>query len=220
MHSSRLRGTDFSITYRGQDVSHARFFAGFKSTDRLGLLAPTRFDGLGAVVLVMAYVTAFYDRYREKGVDFFAYPDFFSFQESEPVANYSMFDIWPEHKNVLIGGEQPERAASITDRGVGVLLVPEGRTGEITIEPVGLASARRTIRRCFAYSSSGCAAEADLAVRCKDPDLANWARKVIDSVPGSEPDPKREYWERTIEAGSMPEQKFREIPLDRALAAI
>ena len=220
MHSSRLRGTDFSITYRGQDVSHARFFANFKYTDRVGLLAPTRFDGLGAAVLVMAYVTAFYDRYRERGVDFFAYPDFFSFQESEPVANYSMFDIWPHHKNVLIGGEQHERAASITDRAVGVLLVPEDRACEVTIEPVGMASARRNIRRCFAYSSSGWAAEADLAVSCKDPDLANWARKVIDSVPASEPDPRREYWERTIEGGCMPEQKFREIPLDQALAAI
>ncbi len=220
MHSSRLRGSDFSISYRRRDVSHAHFFAEFKATHRLGLLAPTRFDGLGAVVLVMAYVTAFYDRYREKGAEFFAYPDFFSFQENEPVANYSMFDIWPHHKNVLIGGEQHERAAAITDRSVHILLVPEGRTSEIRIEPVGIESARRNIGRCFAYSSSGCAADADLAVRCADPALADWARKVIDSAPGSSPDPNGEYWEKTISAGCLPEQKFREISLDQALAAI
>ena len=67
-------------------------------------------------------------------VEFFAYPDFFTFQLQQPVANYGMFDVWPHHKNVFIGGSQDERAAAITDRAVNFLLVPEDRTGEVTIE--------------------------------------------------------------------------------------
>ena len=220
MHSSKLRGNDFSITCNGVNVSHAQFFADFKATDRVGLLAPDRLDGLGAGILIMAYVTAFYDRYREKGDEFFAYPDFFSFQEIEPVADYGWFDISPHHKDILIGGEQDERAASITDRAVDILLVPEGRTQSVSIKPVEIESARRNIQRCFTYSPSGCATDAELVVSCDEAELGDWARKILDSVPESAGDLNREYWENTLRAGGLPEQKFREISLDQALAAI
>ena len=37
-----------------------------------------------------------------------------------------MFDIWPEHKDVLVGTDAVERLNAITDRGVNILLVPDG----------------------------------------------------------------------------------------------
>lgn len=80
MHSSSLRGSDFKIVWRGDAVSHANFFTKVRDTDRVGVVIPHALDGIGAITLIMAYVTAFYDRYRERGSDFYAYPDFFRFK--------------------------------------------------------------------------------------------------------------------------------------------
>ncbi|MBM3459911.1 MAG: hypothetical protein FJX77_15425, partial [Armatimonadetes bacterium] len=80
MHSSGLRGTDFDLAFQGRSVAHAEFFRDWRSTDRVGLLTPDPTEGLGAATLVLACVTAFYDRYRERKEEFFAYPDYFTFQ--------------------------------------------------------------------------------------------------------------------------------------------
>ncbi len=116
VHSSKLRGTDFQIRYRGEEISHADFFSDLAKTDRLGVLAPARYEGAGAVTLILAYVTAFYDRYRAEGDDFFAYPDFFTFQRREPIASYGWLDISPGHKNVRVPDGANETAQAITDR--------------------------------------------------------------------------------------------------------
>ena len=80
MHSSKLRGSDFHLKTSGNRIDHRAFFADFAKTDRLGVFAPERYEAAGAATLIMAYVTAFYDCYRSEGADFFAYPDFFTFQ--------------------------------------------------------------------------------------------------------------------------------------------
>ena len=110
MHSTAVfASTDFDIVDRGQATTHARYFSGFARTERLGLFAPDGCEGAGATILVMACVTAFYDRYREEGGDFFAYPDFFSFQRRQPPASYAMFDIWPGHKDVSGSRKEPTK---------------------------------------------------------------------------------------------------------------
>jgi hypothetical protein len=220
MHSSFLRGTHFDLTYKGRKLPHAEYFADFERTERVGVVSPDRFDAIGAGKLLLAYITAFYDRYRQQGAEFFAYPDFFTFQLSAPIANYSMFDVWPFHKNVLLSGTQNERAAAITDRAVNILLVPEDRAGEPSIEPVGLESARRNIRRCYAYSASGAVSEPELTVTCDKPELGDWVRKVLGSVEPPESPHQRAYWESSLTADGLPAQSFREIALEEALAAI
>ncbi len=220
MHSSFLRGTDFSLNYGGKQLPHAEYFTDFRSTERLGVLSPDRFSVIGAATLIMAYVTAFYDRYREREVEFFAYPDFFTFQLQQPVANYGMFDVWPHHKNVFISGSQDERAAAVTDRAVNILLVPEDRTGEVTIEPVGLESARRNIHRCYLYSTSGVVVDPDLTITCEKPELSDWVRKVLGSVELSESPERRTFWEDALALDGLPAQSFREVSLEEALAAI
>ena len=89
----------------------------------MGVVIPRRVEGVGAITLIMAYVTAFYDRYRERVSEFFAYPDFFTFQHEAPCADYGMCDIWPRHKNVHVAGGAQLTAEAVTDRGVNVLLV-------------------------------------------------------------------------------------------------
>ncbi|MBT4500901.1 MAG: hypothetical protein HOC74_24440 [Gemmatimonadetes bacterium] len=220
MHSSSLRGTDFDIAWSGEAVPHAEFFSSVRDIDRLGIAIPHRLEAIGAITLIMAYVTAFYDRYRERGSEFFAYPDFFTFQRESPCANYSMFDIWPHHKNIHVGTDPQHAVEAITDRGVTVLLVPDGDPGEAEIAPVEMESARRNVGRCFAYSETGATAPADLTVECESGLLRDFALAVIDSVPADDASQKlREQWQERMAADRL-KQSFRQLPLTDALQRI
>ncbi len=215
MHSSSLRGADFRVEWRGREIAHAAFFSQVKDTERVGIFTPQRFEGLGALTLIMAYVTAFYDRYRERRAEFFAYPDFFTFQRGAPAADYGMCDIWPPHKNVWVPEDAQRAVEAITDHGVTVLLVPDEQTRETQIAPAELESARRTVGRCFAYSGSGTVNPANLVVECVSPLLREWGLAVLDSVPAGEvAPPLRCQWS----AQPAPlRQSFRELELREAL---
>ncbi len=219
MHSSRiLSRTDFELRYRGEEQSHEEFFADFATTDRLGVVAPNRWEGVGAITLITAYVTAFYDRYRETGDEFFAYPDFFTFQRRRPLARYGMMDIWPDHKSVFVPESANDTASAITDRGVNVLLVPEREPApEPSFEKVQLESLRRNVRRTFVYDPNGRVDEADLEVVSSCPALREWVAKVFDSVTD---DPEvqqiRDQWFEGLGPDCL-RQSFREIELEEAL---
>ncbi|MDA0839205.1 MAG: hypothetical protein O3B01_12025 [Planctomycetota bacterium] len=165
----------------------------------------------------MAYVTAFYDRYRESRTDFRAYPDFFTFQRADPVADYGMLDIWPSHKNVLVSSAAGETAAAITDRGVNILLVPDGPEKEIDFDALQIESARRNVNRCFAYSFEGKVDPSDMIIECDAEPLRNYALAVFDSVNSEEDSqPKRGLWLSHVQSDSLT-QSFREISLMEAL---
>lgn len=205
------------MAWRGAPVAHSAFFASYRLADRVGIVTPAPFDGLGAITLAMAYVTAFYDCYRARGGDFFAYPDFFAFERQAPPADYAMCDIWPPHKNVLVPDRPQETLEAIVDRAVTVLLVPDGPGREAAFEPAAAESARRNIARCFAYSPDGEAAEADLAIECAAEPLLGYAMAVFDSAPVHDAEGRlRRRWRERIQAGRL-RQSFREIALDDAL---
>ncbi|SNC65663.1 hypothetical protein SAMN04487881_1339 [Marinobacter sp. es.048] len=222
MHSSSLRGRDFKITQDGEAIPHADLFSSFQDTDRLGILVPRRFEGIGAMNLIMAYVTAFYDRFRERGPEFYAYPDFFTFQREAPCADYGMFDIWPNHKNVHVPHDAQGTAEAISGRGVNVLLVPDNDADarEVTISPVERESARRNVQHCFAYSESGTAASFDLVIECRSELLRGYALPVLDSVPADESMlEQRRQWEARLASDTL-RQTFRKMDFDDALRRI
>ena len=220
MHSSSIRGTDFKILWRGKAVHHAEFFSSVRDTDRVGVVIPHRLEGIGAITLIMSYVTAFYDRYRERGSDFFAYPDFFTFQGETPCADYCMCDIWPYHKNVHVSQDAQQTAEAITDRGVTVLLVLNNDLGEVEIASAELESARRNVRRCFAYSESGTTASSDLVIECRSHLLRDFALPVLDSVPADDTLlEQRGRWLEQMATGRL-SQSFRELDLSEALRRI
>ena len=215
MHSATLRGADFVLRWRGALVPHAEFFAAVHATARIGVVIPQRLDALGAITLIMAYVTAFYDRYRERGGDFFAYPDYFTFQRASPCADYGMCDIWPPHKQVLVPADAQRTLEAVTDRGVNVLLVPDGEGRDSRLAPVERESARRSIVRCFAYSASGHAAQGDLIIACARRLLREYALAVCDSAPADDPlQMLRQPW---LTPDGDVAQSFREVTLDEAL---
>ena len=212
MHSSNLRGSDFHLSWKGREVSHREFFRDHGRNTRVGLLAPDGTGGVGAVTFAMACVTAFYDGFREDGGDFFAYPDFFTFQRQERLVNYGYFDFWPD-KDVRVSNDRNATVAAIADRAVNVLLVPDNSPTERRIEVVQNERIRRTLQRCFVYSSRGVVAGADLVIRCAVEPFTTYVANVLSSVDEPMPD-----WLDTQD-GDRPalEQSFRETTIDDAL---
>jgi hypothetical protein len=222
MHSTVLRGVDFRIVRRGEVEPHERFFRDLSGTDRIGIVTHGRLDALGTLTLLMAHVTAFYDRYRETGAEFFAYPDYFVFQRDAPVADYGMCDIWPQHKNVLVPPGAAAMLQAVTDRAVSVLLVPEAHPAPVPAElpRVGLESARRTVRTCWCYSASGGLRAAECEIETAFEPLAEYARRVIASLP---PDHRPQDLEAAWSARPDPSllrQSFRRLVLEEALALL
>jgi hypothetical protein len=220
MHSTEILRTDsFEFQVDGEPVTHADYFQSFTKTRRLGLLAPNRIDGFGAINLLMAHVTAFYDRYREDGGKFFAYPDFFAFQPAPPLAEYAMCDIWPGHKLVASGTAPSDVLQSITDRGVNILIVPDAEPEQHELEVVALESARRNIDRCYAYAFDGAVDRADVVIRCASSPLDEWAEAALRTL-GDQPEllEHAQAWLDRCRADEILEQSYRRIDLDEALA--
>ena len=218
MHSSSLRGDDFEMAVGGRAVRHDEHFRRFTRTRRLGLVAPTRTDGAGAINLVMAYVTAFYDDYRAEGGEFFAYPDFFTFQRQSPPADYGMFDIGPYHKCVAVEPDAAQTLQAITDRGVNVLLVPDGAPVGNSFGDVELASARRNIDRCYVYAFEGRVDDADVTIRCARSPFDQWVGQMFDTVKDDPSLPqRRRAWFDQCSADHL-EQSFRRVSMSEALA--
>ena len=224
MHSSGLRGEDFRLRRDGTPVSHAALFADVAATDRLGVFAPQGGEGLVVCLLILAHITAFYDRYRAQNEEFFAYPDYFTFQRRSPCVNYGSLDVWPAHKDVTVGSDRGDTLAAITDRAISILAVPlrapqadragvrpadgpgddvEARATAARVERVRLASAQRTIRRCYLYSPNGQVTDASLRVSCTHPEAAQWISSTAQAA--------------GVEVDTAAEQRYREVTLERAL---
>ena len=212
MHSSILRGSDFHLSWTGREVSHQDFFRDHTRQTRVGLLAPDGTEGIGAVTLAMACVTAFYDGFREEGGEFFAYPDFFTFQRLDRLANYGSFDFWPD-KDVRVADDRNATIAAIADRAIEVLLVPDSPPTERPYEPVQDERIRRTLRRCFVYSRHGEVADADLVIRCAVEPFGTYVANVLRSVD----EPMSDWLENQDDETPVLAQSFRETGIDDAL---
>ncbi|MBT6622772.1 MAG: hypothetical protein HN780_06060 [Gemmatimonadetes bacterium] len=218
MHSSSLRDSDFQIIADGTSVELCHYFSGYSNTKRLGLFAPNRLEGVGAITLVMAHVTAFYNTYRANNEEFFAYPDYFTFQSLEPKAIYSLFDIWPDHKSVAVSTDSVERLNAITDRAINILLVPAGASTAHDFERQQLAAATRLIDTCYIYSEDGTLTDPDLVIRCNTDPFDKWIESVFNSIPGGEAAAKT--WRSAHNKEDTIEQSFRRIGLQEALTLL
>lgn len=146
MHSSKELASDmFCIEVAGRRVaSAAELIPGFTAQDRLGVVIR---EPLGAVwnsALILALVTAFYDKQRALNPDFFIYPDYYIFHTGCSLGMYSMFDVWPDHKWVAVEDEAEALLRAINDRGITALVLPERepRAGPLQRQTVSSALGR------------------------------------------------------------------------------
>jgi hypothetical protein len=155
MHTTGLRGHDFDIRAGGTPATIDDVFPGFDEDDRLGIVITADHGAAGAATLILAAVTAFYDRLRLTGEPFFAYADYFAFHVGGRRGSLRKLDVWPEHKEVVVAAEAEPVLQAINDRGITRLLVPDGTPRTPVLARETMASARRRIRTAVAYAPGG-----------------------------------------------------------------
>jgi hypothetical protein len=182
VHTSRqLTNGTFAITAGGAPASVFDLFPDFDRSDRLGIVVGGPHRLVGASLLVLAAVHRFYELKRQLADEFWIYPDYFAFHVEGPHGHHGAVDIWPPHKEVVVGASGTELLQAINDRAITRLVVEEdGRDpGELQAEAV--ASARSRLRSAYAYSPRG---------RVADPDVEIAGDRVTDGYVASILDPR------------------------------
>jgi hypothetical protein len=175
MHTAQeLSSSAFAIEVGGRSAGLRDVLPGFTDRDRVGVVVRRQCGATGASTLILAAVTAFYDVQRDRhGPDgFFIYPDYFLFHVGARFGDHGMLDVWPAHKEVLVGDNPEELLRAINDRGVTRLLVEDLPPREPDFERESLASARDRIVTALAYSPYG---------RVSDPDVTVAGNRVTES---------------------------------------
>ncbi len=210
MHTSRaLSSGDFEIQANGGQVTIDDLLPGFDEHARLGIVVTRDGGAAGASTLILAAVTAFYDRLRAIGTEFFAYPDFFAFHVAGTGSHppgLRKLDVFPEHKEPMVPDEAEEILRAINDRAITHLLVPERATSG----PLGREtrhSAQRRIRAAIAYSPDGRVARSDVAITA-----APQAEEFVTAMLGRPRD--------LAGADGRPRETFRRIAVDDALGML
>jgi hypothetical protein len=180
MHTSKeLRRDSFAIEIDGESASVDDVLIGFGGHDRLGLVVRDPCGAVGASNLLLAAVTAFYDRHRARGEEFFIYPDYFLFHVGRPLGDHSMLDVFPSHKEVVVPDDLEAILEAVNDRAITWLVVPEGESGKAQLAAETRASAHSRIVGAFAYSPTGRVAHGDVRIAGNDITEA-YVRAVLD----------------------------------------
>ncbi|ALS21188.1 MULTISPECIES: hypothetical protein [Paenibacillus] len=187
MHTTDLiRTSDFAFELDGQPVSFEQIFPGFHAADRVGIVVRDSGGSIGASGLLAASIAKFYDFYREhlgNGPDKLRiYPDYYVFHVGIRHLDHYWMDIWPPHKEVVVGDEPELVLEAINDRGITRLLVQDAvpyqaaalyePIPEESIDPEcalflqeTISSAEKRILTSLAYSPSGRTRDGDIRVR-------------------------------------------------------
>jgi hypothetical protein len=219
MHTSEeLRSDNFTITVAGEPAGIETVFPGFTEHDRLGIVIGRDWGGAGASTVILAAVTAFYDRLRASEDEFMAYPDFFAFHVGQPRGTLCMLDLWPEHKELVVDADPERILEAINDRGVTRLLVEEGPTTAGSeaqplpeFHPYTRASAERRITTALSYSPNG-------RVHRPDVTIAGSARteSYVTSVL-ADAGPEAQSTRPVLQDNDRPVETFRRISTAQAL---
>jgi hypothetical protein len=212
--TEQLASADFAITLAGAPASVEELFPGFTELDRLGIVVRTGFGAVGASTLILAAVTAFYDRLRTVSDNFFAYADYFVFHVGERRGRHGKLDVWPDHKEVVVPADAEEILRAVNDRGVTRLLVEDRPPAEPALEPDTRASAERRIATCVAYSPVGRVAGADVTIAGTDT-TESYVRALLGSGGAAIFEERRALME-----DGRPVETFRRIGLEEALCRL
>ena len=221
MHTAaELASSDFVIEVAGRPASLQDVFRDFTDTDRLGVIVRRHCGATGASGLILAAVTAFYDIQRERygSGGFFMYPDYFLFHVGECWGDHGMLDVWPSHKEVVVGNESSEELLrAVNDRAVTRLLVEDRERREPGFERPSLASARNRIVSALAYSADGRVTESDVTVTGN-----RKAESYVDAVLGAEGGSRVETKAArdALRRDGIATETYRRLSLDEALARL
>jgi hypothetical protein len=220
MHSSEaLAATDFEYRNASGTRTETGSMPDIALSNRLGVVVRNPFDGIGAATFVLSCVTGFYDEYRAETDDFYAYPDYFTFQSDGRLVDYRWFDIWPDHKNVETAPKAEAVLRAINDRAVDILLVPDGPTSDPDFEATTREGFERRIDECYLYAPNGRLEDPSVSIGLPRDPAWEWIEKTLHTIDDDHVDLRarreREWYSRT-EDGTLT-QGFRRIDPEDAL---
>jgi hypothetical protein len=212
MHTSRaLSSRDFEIRADARAATLGDLLVDFDEHSRLGIVVTQNGGGAGASTLILAAVTAFYDRLRATEAEFFAYPDYFAFHVGGPRGSLRKLDIYPGHKEPVVADDAEAILEAINDRGITHLLVPDRAATGLAAPATDREtrhSAQRRIRAAIAYSPAGRVAAADITITA-----APQAEEFVSAMLGSGP-------RDVVDGDGRPRETFRRLALDDALGML
>ena len=243
MHTSTdLRSDSFSVELDGRRATITDLLAGVGEHGRLGIVVDEPGGAVGASLLLLAAITAFYDAQRARTDRFYIYPDYFLFHVGGPQGDHSMLDVWPSHKEVVVPDDPDAILEAINDRAITWLLVPDREPGAMPDQREARASARDRVVAAFGYSPTGRVPDGDVRIAGNEV-TESYARAVLDpegvvAARGDGADPYaasvarradevapearaqlRAHRDRLRENG-RPLESYRRLTLDRALASL
>ena len=205
----------FEIGVAGRPARVDELFEGFGEHDRLGLVVRRPCGAVGASGLITASVTAFYDIQRERGPDFFIYPDYYLFHVGGRLGDHRRLDIWPPRKEVVVEADPQRILEALVDHGITRLVVEDAPAAEARLEAETVASARARIASCLAYSASGRVEDADVRIATN-----SVTEGYVEDILAAEPQPEIGGARRTLSEDGVPVETYRRIDLDEALALL
>lgn len=166
MHTAEeLKEATFAVEIDGRRSRASDLLPGFDEHDRLGIVVDAPCGVVGASLWLLAGIYSFYELQRQRGEDFWIYPDFFAFHVARPHGHHGALDIWPPHKEPVVAPEPTALLQAINDRGVTRLAVPDDTSATFDgLEREALASLRGRLRSAVAYSSDGRVANPDVTI--------------------------------------------------------
>jgi purine catabolism regulator len=180
MHtSSEQTDESFEVTIDHAPAQLCDLFPGLDEHDRIGLVVSSPHGALGASLLYLAAVHAFYELCRRESPDFWIYPDFFFFHVGRRHGYHGSLDVWPDHKEVLVEADGDHLLEAINDRAITRLALPDHLDIGRPARREGLASYERRTRGAFIYSSPGRATGANVSIRGDDT-TARYVGDVLD----------------------------------------
>ena len=180
MHTAKALNTEtLAVTIDGHPGDVFDLFPGFDEADRVGVVLTAPHGALGASLLYLCAVHAFYELQRQKSEDFWIYPDFYFFHVGARYGHHGSLDVWPDHKEVEVASQPDRVLEAINDRAITRLVVPDDPREDRPQGPEALASYGSRIRGAYAYSPAGAVTDADVVIAGSEV-TEEWVRDALD----------------------------------------
>ena len=183
MHTAYDIGSEmFAIRVNDHEAT-PRSLLDWELRDRLGVVVNAPLGGLGAGLLTMVSITAFYDEPARKRRKRPLYPDIYLFQVDGPWGVHGGFDFWPDRKEIFVPDDATEVLRAINSHGITHLVVPDGTSQRVVHRYKEPEAAIDRIKQCYAYSPSGKAADGDVVITASaDGVLRNFEASIMPEV--------------------------------------
>ncbi|MGK5115688.1 hypothetical protein [Geodermatophilus sp. CPCC 205506] len=184
-----MKTREFTYSVRGNAATFDDVLPDFDRNERLGIVSRTAGSSLRAAGLLLAAVGRFYEIRLAESEDFYAYPNFFVFHVGDLHGYHGMIDVWPEHKEVIVGKGPESIVSAVNDRGITRLLIEEAPRARGLMARETVEGLRESLKTAYTFDPFGAGLDgADVVVTPSSTAVGSIAEsaRASSSILGSE----------------------------------